>query len=257
VTRPEAKRRQGPFQEVPVSVDSLAAASPRVTARMAGLCYLLMMVSGGLATLARRGLLVGGDAEATATNIMAHQARYQLSFGAELWVVAFYVGVVALFHQLLKPVNGNVSLLAAFFGLLGCAVQGSAAVFQLAPLAALAPAQYLSVFTANQLHAEAYLFLTLYGQAYGVALVFFGFYCFLIGCLVFKSTFLPRYVGVMMAVAGLAWLTFLFPAFATKYFSWILPFAVGEGVITLWLLVKGVDAVRWSEQVNVARERRT
>jgi hypothetical protein len=211
-----------------------------------------MVASSGLARFARGGLLVAGDVAATATNIMAHQSLYQLSFAAEVLVVAFYVGVVALFHQLLKPVNGSVSLLAAFLGLMGCATQGGAAALLLAPLVVLGGASYLSVFSVAQLQAQAYLFLRLYSQAYGVALVFFAFYCLLIGYLVFKSTFLPRLIGVMMAVAGLAWLSFLAPVFGAKYLAWLVPFAVGEAVITLWLLVKAVDAERWIGQANRA-----
>lgn len=231
---------------------SIVDASPRFTARMAGLCYLLMFVSGGVAAFARRGLVVSGDAAATATHIMAHPSLYGLSYGAELLVVAFYVGVVALFHQLLKPVNGSVSRLAACFGLMGCAVQGTAAAFLLAPPTILGPAPYLSVFSMEQLQAQAYLFLRLYNQAYCVALVFFACYCLLIGYLVFKSTFLPRAIGVMMALAGFAWLTFLVPAFGAKHLPWLIPFAVGEALITLWLLVKGVDAERWLERANEA-----
>lgn len=229
---------------------SIAAASPRFTARMAGVFCLLMFAFGGLATWARRGLVVSGDAVATATNIMAHQSLYQLAFAGDLLVVVSYVAVVGLFYAIFKPVNRKVALVTAFLGLTGCAVQGAATALQLAPLAILGPAKYLSAFNAEQLQAQAYLFLSLYNQAYGVAIVFFAFFCLLTGYLVFKSTFLPRILGVMMSLAGLTWLTFLAPAFATRYFAWIMPFAVGEGLLYLWLLIKGVDGERWRERAN-------
>jgi Domain of unknown function (DUF4386) len=217
---------------------------------MGGVFYLLMFMSGGLATLARRGLLVRGDAAATTANILAHQSLYLLAFAGDVLVVASFVAVTALLYRMLKPVSRNVSLTAAFFGLMGCAVQGTAILFQLAPLTVLGGAPYLSVFTAEQLQALAYMFLKLYSQAYGVALVFFGFFCLLTGYLIFRSTFLPRFLGGFMMLAGLSGLTFLSPPFGVKYFPYILSGDVGEALLTLWLLVKAVDAERWKEQAG-------
>jgi predicted transporter len=95
------------------------------------------------------------------------------------------------------------------------------------------------------LQVQAHVLLKLYNQAYSIALVSFAFFDLLIGYLVFKSTFLPRILGVMMSLAGLAFLAFLAPAFGARNLQWILPLAVGEGLIILWLLVKAVDAERW------------
>jgi hypothetical protein len=220
---------------------------------MGGVFYVLMTMSGGLAMLARRGIIVGGDAAATAANIMAHQSMYVLGFAGDALVVASYLAVTALFYRMLKPVSRTVSLTAAFFSLTGCIIMGCALTFQLAPLTLLGGARYLGVFTVDQLQALAYMFLKLYSQAYGVALVFFAFYGLLTGYLAFKSTFLPRIVGALMMLSGLSWLTFLSPLFAMKYFSYILMTAGGEGLFALWLLVKGVDAERWTQRAAAAR----
>jgi len=231
------------------------AASPRFTARMAGLCYLLMMVVGVLTALPSRGLVVAGDAAATATNIIAHPFRVQLGIAGEFLVVAFYVGVTALLYSLLKAVNHTVSLLAAFFSLVACAIQGAAVLFLMAPVAALGDATYLSAFAPQQIQPLALFSLKLYGQAYSIALVFFGFYCFLIGCLVFRSTFLPRIIGVLMAIAGVSWLTFLSPALCLSLRPYNMATAVGELALTLWLLGAGVNEVRWREQAGERLER--
>lgn len=95
--------------------ERIAETSPRFTARIAGAFYLLMIPIGGLADFARRGLVVKGDAVATATNILAHEPLFRLGFAGDLLVVACYVAVTALLYDLLKPVNRSVSLLAAFF----------------------------------------------------------------------------------------------------------------------------------------------
>ena len=117
-------------------------------------------------------------------------------------------------------------------------------------------AQYLSVFKVEQLQALALMFLQLYGEAYNIGLVFFGFYCFLIGCLIFGSTFLPRTLGVLLVFAGLGWLIFLSPSLANYLRPYILlPGILGEGSLTLGLLVNSVNGPRWKEQASAARMR--
>lgn len=234
-------------------MEPIGESSPRFRARMAGFFAFLMFVSGGLGTFARRGIIVSGDAATTAANILAHQSMYLMGFADDLLVVATYVAVVGLFYRMLKPVNRSVSLIAAFLGVIACAIQATAAVFQLAPLTVLGGASYLGVFKVEQLQALAYMFLKIYSQAYGIALVFFAFFGVLTGYLVFKSTFLPRILGGLMMLAGLSWLTFLWPPFAIKYFPYILATALGEGLLYLWLLVKGVDPEKWKERANAAR----
>ncbi len=234
-------------------MERIAEASPRFKARIAGLFYLLTFVTGIFALLTGGRLVVSGDAAATATNILAHESLFQLSFAANLMATACYIVVTALFFDLFKPVNRSLSLLAAFFSLVGCAIGAVSYVFYFAPLAVLGGAQYLSAFKVEQVQALAYTFLKLGAQANNTGLVFFGFYCLLIGYLIFRSTFLPRILGVLMAFGGLGWLTFLSPP-AAKYLSpyILLPGIIGEGSLTLWLLVMGVNVERWKEQASAA-----
>jgi Domain of unknown function (DUF4386) len=153
-----------------------------------------------------------------------------------------YVAVTALFYDLFKPVNKSLSLLAAFISLVECAILAFASVFQLAPLVVLGGSQYLSVFKVEQLQA---LFLELYGEGVSICFVFFGVYCLLIGYLIFKSSFLPRILGVLMADAGLGWMTFLFPPLADYLspYNLVLGF-LAELALMRWLLVTGVDVQR-------------
>jgi uncharacterized protein DUF4386 len=109
----------------------------------------------------------------------------------------------------------------------------------------------LSVFKPEQLQALAYMFLQLNAQTWNAFLVFFGFYCALIGYLIFRSTFLPRIIGALMAFAGLGYLTFLSPPLAEYLSPYNLaPAAFGEGSLMLWLLVMGVNTQRWKEQAS-------
>jgi hypothetical protein len=233
--------------------DRIAEASPQVKARIAGVFYLLVFLVAGSGFVLGGRLVVSGDAAATAANILAHEAAFRLAaIAADIVGGACYVVVTVLFYELFKPVNRSLSLLAAFFSLVGCAVGAFSAVFHLAPLAVLESAQYLSVFTPQQLQAAALLLLKLYVHAQNIALVFFGFYCLLIGYLIFKSTFLPRILGLLMGFAGLGWLTNLWAPLATALFPYnVAPGMLGEGALTLWLLAMGVNTQRWNEQASV------
>jgi len=143
---------------------------------------------------------------------------------ANLAGTACYVAVILLFYHLFKAVNRSVSLLAACLGLVGCAV-GALSSFHLAPL------------RIN-------------------SLVFFGFYCPLIGYLIFRSIFPPRILGVLMMFAGLGWLTFVSARVATYLSPYnMLPGIVGEGALTLWLLAMGVNGERWKKQSEVIGRR--
>jgi hypothetical protein len=86
-------------------------------------------------------------------------------------------------------------------------------------------------------------------------LVLFGVYCLLIGYLIFQSTFLPRILGALMAFGGLGWLTFASPGLADYLSPYNLaPGILGEGALTVWLLVFGVNAEQWKEQAGAAGE---
>jgi hypothetical protein len=237
----------------PVMVERIAEASPRPRARITSVVYLFYFLAAVAELVFLKGLVVNGDAASTANNILAHQPLFRLGLATGLIATACYVAVTALFYDLFKPVNRSLSLLAAFFSLVGCAILAFASLFQLAPLVVLGGGQYLNVFEVEQLQALASLFLELYGLSVSICFVFFGVYCLLIGYLIFKSSFLPRILGVLMAFAGLGWLTFLFPPLANYLspYNLVLGF-LAELALMLWLLVMGVDVQRWKEQARAA-----
>jgi len=237
----------------PVTMERIAEASLRPRARITGVVYLLYFLTAIIGEFFLRGLVVDGDAAATANNILAHESLFRLGLATGLISTACYVAVTALFYDLFKTVSRSLSLLAAFFSLVGCAILAFASLFQLAPLVVLGGSQYLSVFKVEQLRALALMFLELNTQAGNICVVFFGVYCLLIGYLIFRSTFLPRLLGVLMALAGLGWLTFLSPPLANHLspYNLVLGF-LAELALMLWLLVRGVNVQRWKEQASAA-----
>jgi hypothetical protein len=228
--------------------------SPRLLARMTGAFYLLTILTGVFAQgFVSTRLVVPGDAAATATHILTHESLFRLGFAVYLVEMACQITMTVLFYDLLTPVSRRVSLLAAAFGFTGCVIKILSRLFFFAPLLVLGGAHYLSVFTAEQLQALALLFLRVNYQAETMAMVFFGLYALVKGYLVFRSTFLPRILGVLSAVGGVGWLTYLYEPLATRLLPYILAAGlVGAASSILWLLVFGVNERRWKEQASAA-----
>jgi hypothetical protein len=231
----------------------IAEASPRPMARITGAVYLLYFLTAISGELFIRGMIVSGDPAATAINILAHERLFRLSLAVGLVGTALYIAVTVLFYGLFKPVNKTVALLAAFLSLAGCAIQAVGSLFRVAPFVVLDGSHYLSAFKLDQLQAMALMFIKLNVQATYIYLVFFGMFNLSIGYLIFKSAFLPRTLGVLMALSGLGWLTFLSPLLANQLLSYIEVLGIlAEASLMLWLLVKGVNVERWKEQASVA-----
>jgi len=204
-------------------------------------------------------LVVFRNAAATAGNILAHERLFWLGFASSVIGVVFHIAWALLLYDLFKPVSRRVSLFAAFVILVGCAIQALTSVLYLAPMLILNAGNSLSAFTAEELQALAYVLIRLNGYAFNTYLVFFGLWCVLIGFLIFRSTFMPRVLGVLLAIAGLGWMMYLVPPLAIALF---IPYiagasALGEIPLLLWLLVVGVNAQRWKEQANVRADSRT
>jgi uncharacterized protein YhhL (DUF1145 family) len=213
--------------------------------RSIGVVYLLFFLAA-----------VGGAAftPGTPKDIQAHEALFRLGYALTLISTVFYVALVALFYPLFRPVSRSLSVMAVFFGLVGCALGAVQSLFQLSILVVLGGStNYSSAFTVEQLHALGQMFLDLSTQAGNVGIVFFGVFQLLIGYLIFRSSFLPRVLGVLMALAGLGWLTFLSPPLASHLFTFLAGLGIlAELPLMLWLLVIGVDVQRWNEQAGVA-----
>lgn len=220
-------------------------------ARIIGVVYLLYFLTSFFSMFLIRGLVVGGDSAATANNILAHETMYRSWFTVGLIANAIYIAVTALFYRLFAPVNRTLSLIAAFFSLVGCTIQIFGGMFQLAPLVVLRDAQGLSTFGPEQLQVASVLSLKMYSQTFNVSLVLFALYDLVLGLLIFRSTFLPRILGVLLMVAGVGWLTFLWPPLAAALSSFVLPLgALAEIVLMLWLIVKGVDVSAWQSATS-------
>jgi len=221
------------------------------TARIAGFLYLIYLVVSIFAdVLGRSKLIVLGDAAKTAGNIMASAWQFRIGFVLDLVAAVLFLLTAWALYVLLKPVNKNLALLFLLLNLGGVAVSCFSDLFLIASQLLLSGADYLKVFQTGQLQALAMLSLYIYKYGFlGIAQLFFGAWLFPLGYLVFKSGFLPRFLGVILMVHCVVWLIstlqfFLFPGFigirfvGITYISYPLGF-ISEFGLTLWLLIMG------------------
>ena len=224
--------------------------NPNKTARIAGVLYLFIAVSGIFnAMVGPSSLIVLGDASTTVNNIMASESLFR--FGIVNDLIAQTVGIllVLALYKLLKPVNKNQALLMVIFALVGIPIVMLNLLNQFAALLLLSGAGYLTVFAVDQLQALVMLFLNLDEHGFFIAHIFWGLWLFPMGYLVYKSGYIPRILGILLIIAGFGYLidfvTFFFvPSFGPiKMFTFI-----GEVLFPLWLLIKGVNVEQWEKR---------
>ena len=226
--------------------------SPRLLARLIGLFSLITIIGGVVAQgLISNRLIVFSSAATTATNILANRTLFQLSFTIFLIEMAANVAMTALFYELLRPVSKSISLLGAAWGLTASIIKTFARVFYIVPLFVLGGTTALSSFSTEQLQAVALVLLRVNSQGANVGVAFFGLELSLRGYLMMRSTFFPRWLGVVSFITGVGWLTYFYPPLGSRLFVILALLALlGAGIQIFWLLVFGVNEERWKEKAT-------
>jgi hypothetical protein len=215
--------------------------------RFAGLLYLLTSIIGAFAMgYVPSKLIVLGNAAATANNISAHEMLLRLGIAGELIGQVGFIFVALALYDLLKGVNQRHASL-----MLGLIVASVPIAFlnelnAIAALVLVRGADFLSMFDKPQRDALAMLFLNLHHYGFVVAEIFWGLWLFPLGLLVYRSRFLPRFLGVWLIIAGFAWVILSFtgvllPQYEDKVFTLSQPACLGEVAFMLWLLIKGAN----------------
>jgi len=229
---------------------SIADISLRKAAIVAGLGLLIMILPAIFMNFfVLESLIVPGDAAETANNIMANELQFRIGICSFIIVIILDVLVAWALYVFLKPVNKSLSLLAAWFRLLYTAVFGFALLYLVTVLRLLSDADYLTVFGTDQLHAQVMLSLNAFSDGWAIGYVcFFSLHLFVLGYLVYKSGYIPRILGVLLIIGGFGYLidTFAllllpnYEAYEAIFTLLIIPTALGEVLLALWLLIKGV-----------------
>jgi len=227
-------------------------------ARIAGVLFLISFVAGGFGEVyVPSVLIVASDATATANNIIASDFLFRMAFASYLIEAICDIALTLILYILLRPVGKDLALLAVFFRLVGTAIFAFTELFYFAPSLILGGADYLKTFSPDQLNTLAYLSLRIY--VYGGVLFFVigGVGSILLGYLIFRSGYLPKFLGVLLALGGLGFVIRSFtlvlaPASASLGLVLLVPTGLAFLSLTGWLLVKGVDLPKWEERARLA-----
>lgn len=239
----------------------MTAVPVQTYARIAGILFLISAVAGGFGEFfVPLQLIVANDATTTANNIMSSEPLFRMSFAAYLVEAICDVSLTLVLYVLLRPVSRDLALLAVFFRLVGTAVFAMTELFYFSALFILGGADYLKTFSPEQLSTLALLSLRISVIGGGLFFVIGGVAYIIQGYLIFRSGFLPKVLGVLLALGGLGFVIRSFAlALAPAYASLglLLPTAVAGLVLTAWLLVKGVDVRKWEERAALTDARTT
>jgi hypothetical protein len=226
-----------------------AEISPLVRARVAGFLYVIVNLPAPFVLIYLPSRLIArGDAATTASNIMASESLFRLGIAGLLFNSIANIFLALALYQLLKVINKNIASLMVIFSLVAVPIAMLNELNNLAVLLLLSGADYLKVFTTEQLQALVYFFLRLHNQGLNIAQIFWGLWLFPMGYLVFKSGFLPRLLGVLLMIGCFGYVIQSFAAFLGYNMSIILFTSWGELLFLLWLLIKGVNVEQWEKR---------
>jgi len=222
-------------------------ASQRKALKSAGLLYLLLAISAPIGLLyVPSTLIVSGNATATADNIRASESLLRIGIGSELFHQAIVVFLVLSLYRLFKPVNENhAKLLVVLGALVSVPIMFLNVLNEVAALILVSGADFLSAFDKTQLDALAFLFLRLHGQGITIASIFWGLWLFPFGILVIRSGFIPRVLGILLFVAGSAYLASAFtslilPRYGHLVGEYAMVLEIAEVPMVFWLFIRGM-----------------
>jgi Domain of unknown function (DUF4386) len=226
-------------------------------ARIAGAVYLSMVFTGPFSLMyVPSKLIVHGNATATAANVLTHDTLFRFGIVAGLFGQVLFICLGVALYRLLSDVNKTWARLMVGFVLVASAVGFVNELNNLGALILFRGGEFLTVLDKAQLDALGMLFVRLHGQGNMIAEIFWGLWLFPFGLLVFRSGFLPRFIGVWLMINCFGYLVLsmtalFFPAYNDMVFLFLQPVLFGELAIMLWLLIKGAKVAPVSAAISV------
>ena len=225
-------------------------------ARIAGLLYLVCVITGPFVLLYVPGkLFVSGDATATANNILTHESLFQAYIVVGLISEIAFIATVLALYRLLKDVNRELATLMVIVILIDAPLAFLSIMNQIATLAFVQGADFLAVFDKPQRDALATLLINIDKKGIPVDELFWGLWLLPLGVLVYRSNFLPRFLGVWLFINGVAYVILSFtglllPQHLEMVNKISYPALFGEVALMLWLVVKGAEPRARGETVS-------
>jgi len=213
--------------------------------RFAGLLYVLASIPGFFSLIyVPSKLIVHGNATATASNIVASERLFRLGILGNLIGQAGFIFVALALYELLKGVNRRYASLMVTLVVVQIPIAFLNELNSIAALVLVRGADFLSIFDKPQREALAMLFLNLHFQGLVVDEIFWGLWLLPLALLMYRSRFLPRFLGVWLVLGGCAWVAvsltgILLPDFQEKALAWAQPLCLSEVGLVLWLLIRG------------------
>jgi hypothetical protein len=243
-----------------VSIVQSIESSPQRYARIGGALYLLIILFGAFSEgFVMDRLVVSADPAVNAHNIIASAGLWNLSVATNLIVVVIAVPLLWIEYLLLRPVSRQWALLSVMFNIVSLAVEAMSKLYLMLVVPLLTNPAYAGLATPGQLQVLAAMALRSHNIAFHIALLFFGFTCMVSGYLIFRSQYLPRFVGVLLQLAGACYVVAAFtrlvlPAVADLLVPAILlPPLIGESAFCLTLLIRGVNLEKWHRRIAELR----
>ena len=226
-------------------------------ARIAGILFLISFIGGTFGELiVPMTLIAQGNAAETANRILAHESLFRFGFAGYLLEALCDVGIALLFYVLLKPVHKNLALFAAFLGIISTALFAVCELFFFVAPVFLKKPVYAQSFSREQLNGLVYFGVYVYSVGAGLFMVFYGLASLIRGYLIYRSTYIPRFVGVLLMIVGVAFIVKNFTLVLAPAYSWdllLLPAPLAIVALTVWFLWKGVDVQKWNARVLAMR----
>ena len=214
-------------------------------ARVAGLMYLGVIVFGIAGQVVRMGFIEPDDATETANNIMANEIKFSAANVSWLISEMFFLFLGLALYVVLKPVNKILASLVVIFIVVGVAIECTNTLNNFAALQYLSGADYLTVFSEEQLHAKAMYHLDLWESGYAIAAIMsFGPWLIVAGYLMYTSGYFPKILGVLAIIAGIGIMIegfqhFLAPDYGVISLPGAYAAAIGEFAVCGWFILKG------------------
>lgn len=224
--------------------------SVQTYARVAGVLFLISFVGGSFGEFyVPSRLIATGNPAATVNNILAHETLFRFGFAGYLMEALCDVMLAWVLYVLLRPVHRNLALLSAFIGLISTALFAVCEMFFFSAPILLGKASYMQSFSPEQVNSLIYFFIRIYGYGAALFMVFYGSASLIRGYLIYRSGYLPRFLGVLLGIVGVAFILknltlVLAPAYSSDFM--LIPAPLTILVFTVWFLVKGVDVEKWN-----------
>ena len=215
-------------------------------ARIAGIFYAILIIGGLFSEIyVSQHIIVWEDAAVTAKNILKYNSLFTFGFISGLIVFLSDIVVALILYTLLKPVNRHLALIATVFRLLMVVISIVGLIHFYSPLLLLKNTEFITTFSSGQLNSIVMLFLEIHSFGSLIALTFHGLHCAILGYLLFKSDYFPKFLGILMLTASAGYLTNSMLNFAPKdlsinYMFLLFPAFIAALSLCLWLLIRGI-----------------